>query len=135
MTKNDCLFCKIINGEEPCYKVWEDENFLAFLDIAPINPGHILLIPKKHFEQVFDLPNDAYTEIFDVAKDLSHKLRKATSARIVGLAIEGLSIPHVHIHLVPINECNELSPTRAREASVKELEAMHKRLSGLRTDD
>ena len=128
MKTENCLFCKIANNLEPSYTVWEDHDFVAFLDIAPIKFGHILLIPKKHSKNVFDLSAADYSKIFKISKRLSRRLRLATSAKTVGLAIEGLSVPHTHIHLVPINKSNELNPERAKKATESELQEMQKNL-------
>lgn len=117
----DCLFCKIIKGKIPSYKIWEDENFFAFLNINPINPGHTILVPKKHLDYIFDLEEPLYSEIFKTAKKLSRPLKKATGAEKIGLAIEGLAIRHIHIHLVPVNKVNDLDPNKAKKASPEEL--------------
>ena len=117
----NCLFCKIINKEISSFNVWENNKFLAFLDVNPINPGHILLIPKNHQEEIFDLEDSLYSDIFLTAKKLAGPLKGATKARIVGIAVEGLGVSHVHIHLVPINNGNELNPERAKKASEEDL--------------
>ncbi|MBU3942764.1 HIT family protein [Patescibacteria group bacterium] len=117
----DCLFCKIIKGKILSYKIWEDENFFAFLNINPINPGHTILVPKKHLDYIFDLEEPLYSEIFKTAKKLSRPLKKATGAEKIGLAIEGLAIRHIHIHLVPVNKVNDLDPNKAKKASPEEL--------------
>jgi len=120
----DCLFCKIIKGEILSYKIWEDENFFAFLDINPINPGHIILVSKSHLNYIFDLEEPLYSEIFKTAKKLSEPLKKATGAKRIALAIEGFVIPHIHIHLVPVNKVNDLDPNRAKKASPGQLSNM-----------
>jgi len=125
----DCIFCKMIKNEVDCFKVWENENFLAFLDRMPINPGHILLIPKKHQEEIFDLEDSLYIEIFQIAKKISKPLKLVTKAKRVGIAVEGLGVPHVHIHLVPIYNGNELNPERAKKATEDELKQMQKNIS------
>lgn len=122
----ECIFCNIINGKNQVYKVWENENFLAFLDIKPINPGHILLIPKNHTEEIFNLPDNIFNEIFQITKKLSSPLKLATSAKRVGIAVEGLGVPHVHVHIVPIHNGNDLNPERAKTASELELKEMQK---------
>lgn len=124
----NCIFCKIKNGELPSYKVYEDENFLSFLDIHPINPGHLLLIPKKHVDYVFDLEEPLYSKMFKVAKKISKNLKKVMKAKRIGIAVEGFAVPHVHIHLVPINNGNELDPHRAKEATPEELSKVAKRV-------
>ncbi len=119
-----CLFCDIINNKVPAAKIWEDENFLAFLDINPINPGHTLLIPKTHVEDVFELSDDSFQHLFLTAKNIAPILQKATSAKRMGIAVEGFGVPHVHIHLVPVNNGNELNPERAKKSTESELQKM-----------
>ena len=124
----DCLFCKIIKGEIPSYKIWEDENFFAFLDINPINPGHTILVLKKHLDYIFDLEESLYLEIFKTVKKLSEPLKRAVGAKRIALAIEGFLVPHAHIHLVPVNKVNDLDPNRAKKASPEELSEMMERI-------
>ncbi len=124
----NCLFCKINDGELLSHKIYEDKNFLSFLDIHPINPGHLLLIPKKHVDYVFDLQEPLYSEMFKVAKKISNNLKKVMKAKRVGIAVEGFAVPHVHIHLVPINNENELDPHRAKEATPEELSKVAKKI-------
>ncbi len=124
----NCIFCKIIKDEIPAYKVWENDNFLAFLDINPINPGHILLIPKKHFEEIFDLDNDLYNEVFQIIKKISKLLKNIMNAKKIGVIIEGFGVSHAHIHLVPIYNGNELNPERAKKATEEELKEMQNKL-------
>ena len=116
---NECVFCKIVKGEIPSYKIWEDDKFYAFLDINPIFPGHTLLIPKKHHN---------YVEIMLKAKMLSSRIKTATGSARVGLAVEGISVPHLHIHLVPINYVNDLDPCKAKHATPEELKEMQEKL-------
>ena len=123
-----CIFCDIANNITNSYKVWEDENFFAFLDITPMNPGHILVIPKIHYEDVYDMPSSLYTDLFIAIKKISPILKKVTSAKRIGLAIEGFGVAHVHIHLVPVNKGNELNPERARHLPEKELQEMQEAL-------
>ena len=111
---DDCLFCKIIKGEIPCHKVYENEKFLAFLDINPINEGHTLIIPKKHSEYVFDLSDKEYSELFLEAKNIAKYLKKATNAKRIGIIVEGFAVPHTHIHLVPLTQGNQLNPLMAK---------------------
>ena len=125
---NDCLFCKIIKGDVPSYKIWEDENFFAFLDINPINSGHTILVLKKHLDYIFDLEESLYLEIFKTAKKLSEPLKRAVGAKRIALAIEGFLVPHAHIHLVPVNKVNDLDPNRAKKASPEELSEMMERI-------
>jgi histidine triad (HIT) family protein len=108
----NCIFCEIVKGEEPAHKIWEDEQFLAFLSIHPCNPGHICLIPKTHVDYLFDLEESQYAAIFQVARRLAGPLKAATSAKRIGIAVEGFSVPHVHVHLLPLYKLGELDPNR-----------------------
>jgi len=117
----DCIFCKIIAKEIPSYTIWENDRFLAFLDLRPVNPGHLLIIPKEHIENIFDMPDGLYEEIFNTAKALSTPLQKAMSSVRVGIVVEGFGVPHVHLHLVPINEPHDLDSTRATAMPADEL--------------
>lgn len=96
---SDCIFCKIANGEIPCIKVYEDNNFLAFLDIKPLNPGHTLIIPKRHFQWVYDVNDQG--GYWTIAKNIANSLVKNLQARYVMFVTWGLEIPHAHIHVIP----------------------------------
>jgi histidine triad (HIT) family protein len=109
----DCLFCKIIAGEIPCYKVWESETHLAFLDIHPMREGHALVVPKAHASYVFDLDDPAYVELMRAAKTVATILKRTMSVPRVGVAVEGFSVDHVHVHLVPIDGVGQLDPCNA----------------------
>jgi histidine triad (HIT) family protein len=95
----NCIFCKIVKGELPCYKVYEDEFFLGFLDINPLGPGHCQLIPKKHYRWVNDVPE--YTKYWEVARELSNALIKGLGAIRVNYLVSGVEVPHAHIWLIP----------------------------------
>lgn len=120
----DCIFCKISRGEIPSAKLFEDDQVFAFLDINPINPGHALVIPKKHVEDVFESEPALYSRLFGSARELSAPIRKATGAKRIGVIVEGFLVHHAHIHLVPINSGGELDFRRARKADGSELERM-----------
>ncbi len=122
------IFSKIINREIPGYIVWENERFCAFLDIRPVNPGHLLIVPKNEIGYVFEMDDAEYTELFLVAKQLSKPLQQATDAKRIGIVIEGFSIDHVHLHLVPINNEGELDPHRAKDAVAADLEALAEKI-------
>jgi histidine triad (HIT) family protein len=128
MFMEDCIFCRIVDGEEPAHKVWESEQVLAFLSIHPCNPGHICLIPKTHIDYIFDLKEPLYSEIFQVAKQLSEPLEQATNARRIGIAVEGFSVPHVHVHLVPLNNVAELDPHRHIKQNARQLAEMAEKI-------
>ena len=123
-----CIFCQIIKGEELAHRVWESEDFLAFLTRSPCNPGHTLLIPKTHVDYVFDLDEPLYSNIFRVAKQLSEPIKEVTDAKRIGVAIEGLSVAHVHLHLVPLYNISDLDPCRHIVQTQQELAEMAERI-------
>lgn len=126
-----CVFCRIAQGEAPAHVVWQDDLFLAFLDVRPINPGHLLLIPREHVDYLFDLDDALYGPLFARAKELAEPLRRATGCGRVGVAIEGYGVPHAHIHLVPINGPLELDPNRATPRAEVEQAEMAARIREL----
>lgn len=97
------IFTKIVNGEIPAYKVAEDKNYLAFLDIFPVAKGHILVIPKVEVDYLFDLEDDVFSGLQLFAKKVAAGLKKAVSCEKVGVLVLGLEVPHAHIHLIPMN--------------------------------
>lgn len=99
MAKQDCIFCKIVKGKIPCHKIYEDDDFLTFLDINPLNPGHSLLIPKKHHRWVDDVPN--FGAYFEVAKKVSLSIKKKLKPLAVYYLTMGFQIPHAHVHVIP----------------------------------
>jgi histidine triad (HIT) family protein len=103
------IFSKIINGEIPCYKIAEDENYFAFLDVFPLVKGHVLVVPKKEVDYIFDLDNVTYSGLWDFAKQISIPLKKAIPCNRVGIAVIGLEVPHAHIHLIPISSMNDMN--------------------------
>jgi histidine triad (HIT) family protein len=104
-----CPFCRIVAGTLSTFKLWEDKNFLAFLDHKPISPGHTLIIPKLHYPYLFDLPEKRYGEIMSVARELAAPIRSAMRSKRIGVLVEGFGVDHCHVHLVPINGSNELT--------------------------
>lgn len=102
------IFTKIINGEIPSYKVAEDENFLAFLDVNPNAKGHTLCIPKKEINKIFDIEDDLYLGLMAFSKKVAIALEKTIPCKRVGMAVIGLEVPHAHVHLIPLNEMDEM---------------------------
>lgn len=96
------IFSKIIAGQIPCYKIYEDEHFFAFLDINPVNWGHTLVVPKEETDYIFDLSDDRIGEMMKFAKKVAVAIKKAMPCRKVGMAVIGLEVPHAHIHLIPM---------------------------------
>ena len=102
------IFTKIVAGEIPCYKVAENDEFLAFLDIFPLAKGHLLVIPKIETDYIFDIESDAYSRLWLFAKKVAQAQKKVISCERIGVAVIGLEVPHAHIHLVPINGVNDI---------------------------
>ena len=103
------IFTKIINNEIPSYKVSEDDNFLAFLDVFPLAYGHVLVIPKKETDNIFDLDSDECIGLWNFAKQVAIAMDKVLVCERIGVAVIGLEVPHVHIHLVPINGVSDIN--------------------------
>ncbi|WP_300977071.1 HIT family protein [Flavobacterium sp.] len=102
------IFTKIVNGEIPCYKVAEEEQFLAFLDVNPNAVGHTLCIPKQEIDKLFDLDEELYLGLMRFSKKVAAALEKTVPCERIGMAVIGLEVPHAHVHLIPINEMNEM---------------------------
>ena len=103
------IFTKIINGEIPCYKVAENNEYLAFLDITPIRKGHVLVIPKNEIDYIFDLDNQEIGGIFVFAKEVAKKIKKVFPCKKIGVSVIGLEVPHAHVHLIPINSISDMN--------------------------
>lgn len=103
------VFSKIVAGEIPCYKVAEDENFLAFLDINPLVEGHTLVIPKKEVDYIFDLDSDTYSGLMAFARKVAKAIKSTIDCKRVGVAVLGMEVPHAHIHLVPLRKESDLN--------------------------
>lgn len=116
-------------GRIPALTVWEDRNHLLMLDIRPIAPGHLLLLPRKHSEDLWLLPEKEYARLLGTARKLAPALRRATKAKRIGLVVEGFGVAHVHVHLVPVNHAGELNPTLAKAATPASLKALQRRLA------
>lgn len=102
------VFTKIINGEIPAYKIAENEKFLAFFDVNPNAKGHTLCIPKQEINKIFDMDADLYGELMQFSRKIAIALEKAVPCKRVGMAVIGLEVPHVHVHLIPLNEMDEM---------------------------
>ena len=101
------IFTKIINGEIPCYKIAEDDNFLAFLDINPNAKGHTLCIPKTEVNKLLDLDEDTYMALMSFSRRVGKALEKAVDCKRIGMTVIGLEVPHVHVHLIPLNSMKD----------------------------
>lgn len=114
------IFTKIINGEIPCYKVTEDDQFIAFLDINPNAKGHTLCIPKEEIDKIFDMNEQQYLKLMQFSRRVALALEKTIPCKRVGMSVIGLEVPHVHVHLIPLNEMKEM--TFQDKASLTETE-------------
>ena len=103
------IFSKIVNGEIPSYKIFEDDKFYAFLDINPNAIGHTLCIPKIEVNRLFDLDDDTYSGLMNFSKKIAKALKKAVDCDRIGVSVIGLEVPHVHVHLIPINSMDDMS--------------------------
>ena len=103
------IFTRIINGEIPSYKVAEDQNFYAFLDVFPVAKGHTLVVPKKEIDYIFDLDDELLGGLHVFSKKIAKALEKAVPCKRIGTAVVGLEVPHAHLHLIPINNISDLS--------------------------
>ncbi len=103
------IFSKIVAGEIPCHKVFENDRFLAFLDIMPLQKGHVLVIPKEETDYIFDIEDDQLGDMMVFAKNVAKKIKAVFPCNRVGVAVVGLEVPHAHIHLIPINHISDMN--------------------------
>ncbi|MBF0523311.1 MAG: HIT family protein [Candidatus Omnitrophica bacterium] len=115
------LFTKIVNGEIPCHKIAEDKDYLAFLDIRPINPGHALVIPKKEIDYIFDVDDQLLLGLMIFAKKIARAIKKSVPCTRIGIMVAGIEVPHCHIHLIPINNIGDLNFANAKPVPKEEL--------------
>lgn len=127
----DSIFTKIINGDIPCHKVYEDDRVIAFLDLHPQNPGHTLVVPKTQTDHLWDLSDEDYAYLWQVVRKLGSHIKTTLSSPRVGVVVEGFGVPHVHVHLVPIYHGEELKKPQdmAAEPDHAKLADMARKLS------
>ena len=127
----DSIFTRIINGEVPCHKVYEDDHVLAFLDIHPITPGHMLVIPKKQIEFLWDLDDDTYQHVMAVVKKLGLQARQALKVPFVGVQVIGVDVPHAHVHVIPFTDVSDYHniPDMSADPNHGALSAVAKKLA------
>ena len=118
------IFTKIINGEIPSYKIAEDENYYAFLDINPNAKGHALVIPKQEVNKIFDLDEATYSGLMSFAYRVAKALGKSVVCKRIGMSVVGLEVPHVHVHLIPINIMDDMRFTKKEKLSHEEFVAL-----------
>jgi histidine triad (HIT) family protein len=118
------IFTKIVNGEIPCYKIAEDDHYLAFLDVNPNAKGHTLCIPKFEVDKIFDMDEAHYLGLMHFARKVAIALEKAVPCKRIGMAVVGLEVPHTHVHLIPLNEMDEMRFQNKVSLSAVEFEAL-----------
>lgn len=118
------IFTKIVNGEIPCYKIAEDENYLAFLDVNPNAKGHTLCIPKREINKIFDLDDDLYIGLMLFSKRIAVALEKTLPCKRIGMTVIGLEVPHTHVHLIPLNEMDEMRFQKKVSLTAAEFETL-----------
>ncbi|HUH25070.1 MAG TPA: HIT family protein [Flavobacterium sp.] len=116
------IFTKIITGEIPSYKVAENEEFIAFLDINPNTKGHTLCVPKKEVDKIFDLDKELYGRLMQFSYDVAQAIEKAIPCKRVGMAVVGLEVPHVHVHLIPLQDMDDMRFQRKATLTKEEFE-------------
>jgi histidine triad (HIT) family protein len=120
------IFTRIINGEIPCYKIAEDDNFLAFLDVNPNAKGHTLCVPKQEIDKLFDIEDDLYLSLMQFSKKIATALEKTVPCKRIGMAVIGLEVPHAHVHLIPLTEMDEMRFQNKVSLTKEEFETLAK---------
>ncbi len=123
------IFSKIIAGEIPSYKIAEDDQFFAFLDIFPLREGHVLVVPKTETDNLFDLPKEYLSEMLVFARPIAKAIEKSFNCNRCGISVMGLEVPHAHMHLIPINSANDLNFTQPKlKLSAEEMKQLQQKI-------
>ena len=128
MSSEKTIFERIIEGEIPSEKIYEDDNYYVFLFIKPITLGHTLIVPKKPIDYIFDLDNETYLGMFELATKIAPAIQKATQCIRVGMAVEGFGVPHAHLHLIPLFKEHEINPDLSHFESAEDLKEMKEKI-------
>jgi histidine triad (HIT) family protein len=124
------IFTRIINGEIPCYKVAEDERYIALLDVNPLKAGHTLIVPKKEVDYIFDIDDETLAGMMIFAKKVAKALKAVVECKRIGIVVIGLEVPHAHIHLIPMNSEGDISFSKPRvKISQEEFTDLAKKIS------
>lgn len=123
------IFTKIVNGEIPCYKIAEDKDYFAFLDINPVQKGHVLVIPKQEVDYIFDLEPSVLGGLHQFAQRVAKAVKKAIPCKKVAVVVLGLEVPHAHIHLIPMNSESDVRFTNKMELSQDEFKAIAEKIN------
>lgn len=122
------IFTKIVNGEIPAYKITEDDRYLAFLDVNPNAKGHTLCIPKQEINKIFDMEEDHYLGLMQFARKVAKAIEKAVPCKRIGVAVVGLEVPHVHVHLIPLHDMDDMRFQRKVALTKEEFETLAKQI-------
>jgi len=123
------IFAKIVSGEIPCYKIAEDDNYLAFLDVNPNAKGHTLCIPKQEINKIFDMEEEHYLGLMKFSRKVAKAIEKSVECKRVGVAVVGLEVPHVHVHLIPLHDMDDMRFQRKVSLTQPEFETIAKTIS------
>jgi histidine triad (HIT) family protein len=123
------IFTKIINGEIPGYKIAEDENFIAILDVNPNAKGHSLCIPKREINKIFDMDEELYVGLMKFSRKVAKAIEKTVECKRVGVAVVGLEVPHVHVHLIPLHDMDDMRFQRKVTLTKEEFEELSKKIA------
>jgi len=123
------IFTKIIEGELPAYKIAEDENFIAFLDVNPNSKGHTLCVPKEEIDKIFDMGEHTYLQLMQFSRQVAIAIEKTVQCKRVGMAVVGLEVPHVHVHLIPLNDMDDMRFSKKISLTEEEFESLAKAIS------
>lgn len=123
------IFTKIINGEIPSYKVAENDRFFAFLDINPNAAGHTLVVPKKEVDRIFDLDEETYMDLMQFSREIAIAMKKVLPCDRIGMSVIGLEVPHVHVHLIPLNAMEDIQFSKKVKLSPEEFQSIAKSIA------